>query len=128
MKLSRRRFVHLTGVVAASAGVGADGSAFAQAPPAAGVKGPPVWLDLDQKELDNAYTQSAYAPNLQTILKRCARNGELVRERIGAPKRFAYGPTAIEGVDVFPAKAANAPARHAREWRVRGPAAAPPCW
>lgn len=27
------------------------------------VKGPPVWLDMDQKELDDAYDQSVYAPN-----------------------------------------------------------------
>src|SRR6516225_6968078 len=80
-----------------------------QPAPAPRTKGPLVWLDMDQKELDDAYSQSTYAPNLQTIVRRCTRNGELVRERIGAPKRFAYGPTAIEGLDVFPAKAPNAP-------------------
>jgi arylformamidase len=109
MKLSRRQFVHSTGTVAATYGITSNGLALAQPAPSARAKGPPVWLDMDQKELDDAYTQSVYAPNLQIILKRCARNGELVRERIGAPKRFAYGPTAIEGLDVFPARAPNGP-------------------
>ena len=75
-----------------------SGSASAQQPaptPAAPprVKGPRVWLDLDQKELDDAYDQSVYAPNIRTVLQRTARNSELVRDRIGAPKRFSYGPT-----------------------------------
>ena len=83
-----------------------SGSASAQQPaptPAAPprVKGPRVWLDLDQKELDDAYDQSVYAPNIRTVLQRTARNSELVRDRIGAPKRFSYGPTEIEALDVF---------------------------
>ena len=39
-------------------------------------KGPLVWLDMDQAELDAAYDQSAYAPNLQQIVKRYATNSE----------------------------------------------------
>src|SRR5262245_46420927 len=91
--LSRRAVV--AGVTAASA-AGLGGAALAQQPmqPPAPlrVKGPPVWLELDQRELDDAYDQSKYAPNIRTVLQRCARNSELVRERIGAPKRFSYGP------------------------------------
>ena len=85
------------------------------------VKGPIVWLDMDQQELDDAYTQSVYAPNMQQILKRCARNSELVRERIGAPKRLAYGPTPIEGMDVYLSSAKNAPINvfvHGGAWRA----------
>jgi hypothetical protein len=104
LKLPRRKFLHLAAGAAALPAVTSSGLALAQCAPAPRAKGPRVWLDMDQKELDDAYTQSVYAPNLETILKRCARNGELVRERIGTPKRFAYGPTAIEGVDVFPAR------------------------
>lgn len=33
-------------------------------------KGPRVWLDLDQAEIDAAYDQSVYAPNLPQIIKR----------------------------------------------------------
>ena len=114
--------LHLAGGVAALPTVTAGGLALAQSVPATRAKGPLVWLDMDQKDLDDSYTQSVYAPNMQTILERCTRNGELVRERIGAPKRFAYGPTAIEGIDVFPAKTPNAPTHvhvHGGAWRAQ---------
>ena len=52
-------------------------------------KGPLVWLDLDQQELDDAYDQSKYAANLAQIVKRYATNSEQVRARLGAPKRLA---------------------------------------
>jgi hypothetical protein len=38
------------------------------------VKGPAVWLDLDQAELDDAYDQSVYAPNGRQISARNASN------------------------------------------------------
>ncbi len=62
------------------------GTALAQNAPAPRTKGPIVWLDMDQKELDDAYDQAVYAPNREVVIKRCARNSELVRERIGAPE------------------------------------------
>jgi len=31
------------------------------------VKGPLVWLDMDQKQLDDAYDQSVYAPNHHSL-------------------------------------------------------------
>ncbi len=36
------------------------------------VKGPRVWLDMDQKEIDDAYDQSVWAPNQAHISKRRA--------------------------------------------------------
>jgi arylformamidase len=72
-------------------------------------KGPRVWLDMDQKELDDAYDQTKYAANLPQIVKRCATNSQLVRARLGAPRRLAYGTTAIEGIDLYAAKRPNAP-------------------
>src|ERR1700722_3204767 len=90
--LSRR-----TVVGAAAATVVMTGAA-AQQPR---VKGPPVWLDMDQKELDDAYDQSAYAPNRDQLSKRRASLSELVRARLGAPKRVAYGPTANEMLDIY---------------------------
>ena len=106
------------------AALAAAGSAFAQqtAPnqQSPRVKGPAVWLDLDQAELDAAYDQSKYAPNQQLVLKRQATNSEGVRGRLGAPRRYAYGPTPIEGLDLYPTKRPNAPINifiHGGAWR-----------
>jgi arylformamidase len=72
-------------------------------------KGAKVWMDLDQVELDAAYDQAAYAPMISQFTKRFTSTSETTRTRLGQPKRFSYGPTAIEGLDLFPAKTANAP-------------------
>jgi arylformamidase len=83
-------------------------------------KGPPVWLDLDQQDLDDSYDQSKYAPNLEQVLKRYASASEVARQRLGAPKRLTYGATPIEGADLYPAKAPNAPIHvfiHGGAWR-----------
>ena len=72
-------------------------------------KGPKVWMDMDQVELDAAYDQSTYAPTIDQILKRFASTSETTRARLGAPKRLVYGPTPIEGLDLYPAKTPNAP-------------------
>lgn len=83
-------------------------------------KGPRVWLDMDQQELDDAYDQSKYAANLQQIVKRYASNSEAARKRLGKPVRFAYGATPIEGLDLYPARRQNAPIHvfiHGGAWR-----------
>jgi arylformamidase len=88
--------------------------------PAAHDKGPRVWMDLDQVELDAAYDQSVYAPLLRQIIKRYASNSEETRARLGAPKRLVYGPSAIEAMDLYPAKTSNAPIFvfvHGGAWR-----------
>ena len=64
-------------------------------------KGPLVWLDMDQKALDDAYDQMVYAPNRDQVHKRNMFNSDRVRARLGAPKRIAYGPTEIEKLDLF---------------------------
>ena len=64
-------------------------------------KGPLVWLDLDQQELDDAYDQIVYAPNRDQVGKRRIANSDIARAIIGAPTRIAYGPTAIEHLDVY---------------------------
>ena len=83
-------------------------------------KGAKVWMDMDQVELDAAYDQAAYAPMLSQFNKRYASISETTRKRLGAPKRFAYGPTPIEGLDLFAARNANAPIFvfvHGGRWR-----------
>jgi len=77
--------------------------------PPAHDKGSRVWMDMDQVELDAAYDQTAYAPLIGQILKRYATSSNETRAHLGAPKRFAYGSTPVEGLDVYPAKSPNAP-------------------
>jgi arylformamidase len=104
--------------------VAAAGAAFAQQPapaPAPRAKGPLVWLDLDQQELDDAYDQSRYAPNLAQIVKRYGTNSEAVRQRLGTPQRLSYGTTPVEGADLYPTKRPNAPVHvfiHGGAWRA----------
>jgi arylformamidase len=87
---------------------------------AARVKGPRVYLDYDQAELDAAYDQAVYAPNARDVQGRMRRLSSEARQRLGTPKRFAYGPTEIEKLDVYPARNANAPVQifiHGGAWR-----------
>jgi arylformamidase len=120
-ELTRRTFL-AAGVAGGVLAV--SGPAFPQQPAPAQqaprVKGPVVWLDMDQAELDAAYDQIKYAPNLPQIVKRYATNSEAVRARLGAPQRYAYGPTPIEALDVYTTKRTNAPINifiHGGAWR-----------
>lgn len=79
-----------------------------------------VWLDMEQAELDAAYNQSLYAPNMQQILQRYATNSVQVRSHIGEPQRFRYGLTSIEEMDVYFTDQTNAPIHvfiHGGAWR-----------
>ena len=85
-------------------------------------KGPLVWLDMDQKALDDAYDQLVYAPNRDQVHKRNMFNSDRVRARLGQPKRLAYGPTPTEQLDLFATAAPNAPINvfiHGGAWRQR---------
>ena len=48
-------------------------------------KGPRVWLDMDQAELDAAYTQSVWAPNREQLVARHRSNSEIARTRVPFP-------------------------------------------
>jgi arylformamidase len=94
----------------------------AQTATAPRAKGPLVWMNMDQKELDDAYDQLVYAPNRDQVHQRNVFNSNRVRERLGAPKRFSYGPTPIEALDLFTATTPNAPINvfiHGGAWRQR---------
>ncbi len=72
-------------------------------------KGPRVFLDYDQVELDAAYDQRVYAPLLDQILKRFASNSDLARARIGEPRRELYGTTDMELLEIYRTKHRKAP-------------------
>src|SRR4029453_15079810 len=85
------------------------------------VKGPLVWLDMDQQALDDAYDQIVYAPNREQVAKRRIANSERARAAIGAPERVAYGATGIEKLDIYRTRQANAPVNifvHWGAWRA----------
>jgi arylformamidase len=117
-----RRTVLAAGVAGGALAAGIP--AFAQQPAPAQqtprTKGPAVWLDMDQAELDAAYDQINYAPNFSQVVERYATNSEAIRVRLGAPRRYAYGPTPIEALDVYTTNRANAPINvfiHGGAWR-----------
>jgi arylformamidase len=72
-------------------------------------KGPLVFMDYDQLELDAAYDQASYEPLMARVTDRLAGNSDAMRARIGAPRRAAYGPTEIEKLDIYRTSRANAP-------------------
>src|SRR5260221_5554531 len=109
MRTTRRTFL---GALAAATAVAGSARAEDCAPKAQRVKGPRVWLDLDQAELDDAYDQSVYAPNARQIGARNATNSELARQRLGPPRRVAYGPSEIEKLGIYLTKVPNAPINH----------------
>jgi arylformamidase len=83
-------------------------------------KGPLVWRDMDQQELDAAYDQSKYAPNQTQIQERRLVNSARARAFLGEPLRLAYGASAIEQLDVYRTNRANAPVNvfiHGGAWR-----------
>lgn len=78
-----------------------------------------VFLDYDQAALDRAYDQPSWAPNMQAVLARRAAASDAVRARLG-PQSFAYGPTAIERLDVYATPRPGAPIMvflHGGAWR-----------
>lgn len=93
-----------------------------QTPSPSGSRGPIVWLDMDQKALDDAYDQEVYAPNRDQIVARRHANSARVLQIIGAPQRVAYGTSEIEKLDIYrslrnPAKAPVNIFVHGGAWR-----------
>ena len=83
------------------------------------VKGPVVWLDMDQKALDDAYDQTVYAPNQPLVAARRKAASQSVLKRF-PPERFSYGSSEIEKLDVFKTTRPNAPVMvfiHGGAWR-----------
>jgi arylformamidase len=98
--------------VLASAAAMAASPAFAEdcrVGPPPHQQGSPVWMGLDQVELDAAYDQASYAPLQSEILKRHHSISESARARLGQPRRESYGPTEVEKLDIYRTRRPNAP-------------------
>jgi arylformamidase len=72
-------------------------------------KGPSVFMDYDQLELDASYDQVYYEPLIAQVSERLNSNSDAMRARIGVPQRAAYGPTEIEQLDIYRTSRPNAP-------------------
>ena len=80
-----------------------------------------MFLDYDQKALDDAYDQAVYAANRDQVIARFASASRITRERLGAPQRLAYGGGAIEGLDLYRTRETGAPVNvfiHGGAWRA----------
>jgi arylformamidase len=119
-KLTRRHLV--TGGVASAIALVDEPAAAQRCPatPPPRPKGPPVWLNLDQQDLDEAYDQNVYAFNFKNIAERRAANNETALAVIGRPERVAYGASDIEKVDIYRSRRPKAPIMvfiHGGGWR-----------
>jgi arylformamidase len=117
-KLTRRSLV--MGAAAGTLALASDPASAQRCSTPTRAKGPPIWLDLDQQDIDDAYDQSVYAFNAKNISDRQAANNEKALSVIGKPERVAYGPAEIEKVDIYRTKRPNAPVMvfiHGGAWR-----------
>src|SRR5262245_3413733 len=77
--------------------------------PSSHQKGPLVWMDMDQIELDAAYDQRFYAPMGDQTQNLVASITNAVRARLGDPLLRSYGPSESEKLDVYRARKPDAP-------------------
>ena len=85
---------------------------------AAREKGPIVWLDMDQQELDDAYDQIVYAPNRDQLGKRRLANSAAALDAASASR--SASPTArrrSKGSMFIARQTAECAGRHLRSWR-----------
>ena len=52
-----------------------------------------IFLDYDQKALDDQYEQRVWVPHADEIIKRYAAASDRVRQKLGEPRVERYGPT-----------------------------------
>src|SRR6516164_1587769 len=64
-------------------------------------KGPLVFMDYDQLELDASYDQVYYEPLIAQVSQRLSSNSDTARAHVGAPQQAAYGPTEIEKLEIY---------------------------
>ena len=81
---------------------------------------PKVYLNYTQDELDKAYTQAAWAPNMKDVLARQSEASAKLRSVL-VPRTFSYGPGQDETLDVFMSGTIKGPIHvhiHGGGWRA----------
>ncbi len=80
---------------------------------------PKVYLDYTQKELDDAYEQTIWAPNFEALSADSKKRCVAMRQRL-KHSEVSYGPGAEETLEIMPTDKANAPVLlfvHGGRWR-----------
>jgi arylformamidase len=117
--ISRRAIV--AGAAAGTVALASAPAAAQRCPPVGPrTKGPAVYRDLDQIDIDEGYDNDVYAFNSKTIGERRVFNNRIALSVIGKPERVKYGEAEIERVDIYKAKQPNAPVMvfiHGGSWR-----------
>jgi len=116
-RISRRAMLGVAATMAAAPALAQE----CRFEPPSHQKGPLVFMNYDQVELDAAYENSVYEPNLRQISQRLTSIADDVRLRRGEPQRVAYGPTEIEKLDIYKTRVARAPIFvfiHGGTWRT----------
>ncbi len=79
------------------------------------------WQSLTQSQLDDAYNQSVYAPNLEQVIGRYQSISERARDALGEPEVIPYGDGDRETALVFKAETPGAPIHafvHGGAWKL----------
>ena len=100
--------------------------ATAAAAQPARAKGPIVWLDMDQQQLDDAYDQVVYAPNREQVGKRRVFNSERARARHRRAAARGLWADRDREARHLPHQAAERAGQHLRPRRRLARATAPP--
>jgi arylformamidase len=118
-KISRRALV--TGAAAGTVALASAPASAQRCPPATPrKKGPAVFRDLDQVDIDEGYDNDVYAFNAKTVGERRVYNNRIAQAVLGKPDRVKYGEAEIERVDIYKTKQTNAPVMvfiHGGSWR-----------
>ena len=71
--------------------------------------GPKIYLDYDQKELDDQYNQRVLVPDAENYIAADRAESARVRAKLDCRIDVAYGPGEDQKLDLFPARAPGAP-------------------
>jgi arylformamidase len=115
MQITRRTVLGAAAAMVAAPALGAE----CRIGPPPHQKGPLVFMDYDQVELDAAYDQEVYQPWLKQVSNRLYFKSAEVRSRLKA-ERAAYGTTLNEKLDIYRSDRAKAPIFvfiHGGTWR-----------
>jgi arylformamidase len=119
--ITRRRLMANAAAGTAAGTLAFSPLAAAQGPSAPQrVKGPAVWLDMDQAELDASYDNDGFVTNHAQVNERRSANNEIALQHIDPPEIVSYGPAEIEKLEIYRTAAPNAPVTlflHGGGWR-----------